>query len=526
MSTKGEAEPQDREVESMWVGHDGATLLEERIFWSPVIARVRLSSVSSSVESGPTTRGTKYMALLEFSFSVLEYLKGSGPSNIVAVWDAAPLFDTRQEALDALSAIVAARDTQWDDREAIVFLKDSQTYLASTQQAGRYYLSAQAGHPPFRGDDRYSIASQYDKLWLPAESIGGASSYLLDVPSATGTASTIMLADLKVRIAAVAAKLNAGDGSEEYRECVWRSYFAERRERNHIAKYPSRGSKGANDPPPRHDFDSGLAAGSALYEDDHGLGLSVENRVDFWVDGGDADLFGVRFGDPVPHDSTGDGVNDGINFTRHVESARPLPGGTYKFHLNILGPSFKRCDGFTTRYEWTVTVTAPAGVLHEAFFDPVTVGAAVSADGSNGVLSPASFDNGGVSTTLESLGWESGTVKLKLDPHDGLEGQVLDFIEMDGTVSLSLEVADATVDSANKTLSWSVATQPWESGDQLMLRLYDGSAVSCSGQGPRQMQPAPLVNLGQLRLQEFGGSVGSAASRHACRLRRQRVSPN
>ena len=30
-----------------------------------------------------------------------------------------------------------------------------------------------------------------------------------------------------------------------------------------------------------------------------------------------------------------------------------------------------------------------------------------------------------------------------------------------GTVSLSLDVADATVDGASGTLSWSVASQPW-----------------------------------------------------------------
>ena len=55
-------------------------------------------------------------------------------------------------------------------------------------------------------------------------------------------------------------------------------------------------------------------------------------------------------------------------------------------------------------------------------------------------------------------------MKLKVDPHDGLVGQVVDIIELDGTVSLSLDVLDATVDAANRTLSWSVASQPWEDG--------------------------------------------------------------
>ena len=94
--------------------YTGPSSLEERIFYSPVIARVRLDSTTSTVEYGITYQGAGYLALLEFNFSVQEYLKGSGGSNIVAVWAAAPFFDTRQEAENALPAIVASRDTQWD----------------------------------------------------------------------------------------------------------------------------------------------------------------------------------------------------------------------------------------------------------------------------------------------------------------------------------------------------------------------------------------------------------------------------
>ena len=172
------------------IAYDGPTSLEERILASPVIARVRLDSATSTTESGTIFDGsTKYMVLWEFSFSVLEYLKGSGPDGIVAVWDAFPIFASRQEAEDALSAIVAARDTQWDDREAIVFLHRSRIYLASTQQAGRFYLS---GELDFGGvlDDYYSIASRYNRLWLPAAAAVGAPSqpggdqqrFLMDLP--------------------------------------------------------------------------------------------------------------------------------------------------------------------------------------------------------------------------------------------------------------------------------------------------------------------------------------------------------
>ena len=216
------------------VGYDGPTSLEERIFASPVIARVRLDSATSTVELGTTYQGTKYIALLEFSFSVQEYLKGRGADDIVAVWAAAPFFDTQQEAEDALPAIAAARDAQWDAHESIVFLQeDSRGFLSSTQQADRYYLAWGGSKMMYADqDDVYSIASRHNKLWLPASAAVGATSqgtgdqqrFLTDVPPATGAAPTITLEEIKTRIGAITAKLDAGDGSEEYRECVQLTY--------------------------------------------------------------------------------------------------------------------------------------------------------------------------------------------------------------------------------------------------------------------------------------------------------------
>ena len=99
------------------------------------------------------------------------------------------------------------------------------------------------------------------------------------------------------------------------------------------------------------------------------------------------------------------------------------------------------------------------------------------ANSANGVLKPAEFtDANGAAATIERIAWEagtgeSGTVQLKLSPHNGIAGHTVDFIALDGSVPLSLKVADATVDSANDTLSWTVASQPWNDGDKLMLRI-------------------------------------------------------
>ena len=365
--------------------YDGPTSLEERIFASPVIARVRLDSTASTTVESPTIYdgSTKYIALLEFSFSVEEYLKGSGADDIVAVW-AGPLFDTQQEAEDALPAIAAARDAQWDNREAIVFLRHSATYLTSTQQAARFFLSGEIlfGNLP---DDYYSLASLHNKLWLPAAaSVNGASQptgdqqrFLMDVPSAEGTAPTITLGEIKTRIAAVEAKLAASDGSEEYMECVRESYYLERRNRHLRETRPDKVYTGSNiSPPHAHQFNSGLAGGTAVYKLSEGANITPGVPFQVWLECENASLFSAA----------------SPSQDYRVTTTRPLPAGTFEFHFNHRGPYYSLCDGYTIRYEWTVTVTATDGVLHEAFFDPVTIGNAVAADATNGTLKPATFN--------------------------------------------------------------------------------------------------------------------------------------
>ena len=89
------------------------------------------------------------------------------------------------------------------------------------------------------------------------------------------------------------------------------------------------------------------------------------------------------------------------------------------------------------------------------------------------MLKPTSFTVGGTATELTSLEWSSNQVVLTLGTHVSLSGHVLDFIALDGRVSLSLFTDSATVDSAAGTLTWPVETQPWQTGDRLMLRIRE-----------------------------------------------------
>ena len=460
------------------VGFDGPNSLEERIFDSHVIARVRLDSVLSATEYGPTYLGMKHGPTLEFNLVVLDYLKGSGPSKITAVWASGSICDTQQGAKTVYPLIAAERDDRWDDHEAIIFLKHSQTYLPSTQHAERFYLSSESyggwGNPSgIYADDYYSITSRGNKLWLPAEAPLGIRSqpggdqqrFLMDSPPATGPARTITLGEMKARIAAVTAKLDAGDGSEEYRECVIESYRLERRDRYRRQTDPRSSFKSNLSPPQVHRFDSGLTHGSVVYQLAEGSDITPSVPIQVWLNRGDAGLF---VADTPTHDY-------------RVSTARPLPDGKYSFYFNHRGPYYGQCDGWAIRYEWTVTVHAQSGTLHEAFFDPVTVGNSVSADGTYGALRPETFTGThGATATIHRIAWEfgtggSGVVNVTLTPHDAIEGQTLDFIALDASVALSLNVGDATVDAANGTLGWTLASQPWRGGDKLMLRIREAS---------------------------------------------------
>ena len=448
----------------------GPTSLEERMLLSDVVASVRLISAR-----GRAVGGT---AVLEFRFRVLEYLKGSGGSEIVALAVHGDIY-AEADARAIASDIAAARDTRWDGREAIVFLKDYERGGSS-----RYLIGY---HSVF--DDGYTVASQHEKNWLPeaatttssvSRSTGATEKrFLLDAPSDAGgagsrsarqaeVAPTITLSAIKTRMAELEREIAAGDGTEEYRECVNLKYSWLRGLRWEAAKGQLVAQASA------YDLGSGLAAGSLVYEDVKG-GILPDKPGTYWLEGGDAGLFTVETTtEPLPvAPATSD---DRTTTSLRISTARPLPAGDYTFVSDgIWGgwicreerPNEERTFARHTR---TVHVTSPPDTLDEAFFDPVAIGAAVVADGINGVLEPAAFSLNGATTTMESLNWESGTVTMTLDPAASLAGYAIDFIALDGSVALTLSFDDAR-QRGGGVLTWGVAEQPWEDGDLLMLRI-------------------------------------------------------
>ena len=114
----------------------GEVSLEERILRADVIARASFRSVAPSTRQYDTDLITfvsdKHITAVDITFDIKESLKGdAGLSAVVEVFARAPLdetenslYDTEAESLTAIRKWIAnGRDTRWDSRDAILFLK-------------------------------------------------------------------------------------------------------------------------------------------------------------------------------------------------------------------------------------------------------------------------------------------------------------------------------------------------------------------------------------------------------------------
>ena len=276
------------------------------------------------------------------------------------------------------------------------------------------------------------------------------------------------ISTLKALIAQLQAEMDAGDGTEDYHNCVlekyrWKRSIQQRKE--YLEAQPDREFARQFD----RQIASGLPAGTEVYTGGDYLILSEANRLnkpegtDDWVvkTGQDADLFAKGW--PL-----------------NAVTARPLPSGTYRFYWAEQGYIDTICDAMPedhrTRNEVVITVTAPAGTLHEAFFDPVALGTAVVADDYRGQLSPATYSVDSSETTLRRIGWDGDRAWVEFSSAPSPAGHHVDFIELDGSVGLRLDFDDATAlstDAGGQALVWGVCDQPWAAGDLLMLRISD-----------------------------------------------------
>ena len=452
----GEAEEEViRELPPLPYGAHGRASLDEMVASSPLIVRATLDSVRTV---GVETTFSNYLPALEYTLNVTEYLKGSGDATLKAVaiggWVG---HKTEAIARAKISALLKLRDKRWDDRQAIVFLRRhpggagyivnnaqtwwlgaagalgrTQTFTVASAEA-RAWLPDAAATPPGPGPGR-SVQEQRFLLEDPGPPSGASAR---STAGATTTPS-ITLRSLKTKIADMESAISASSDPEAYRECLATDLATKRL---NALKEPIHKERPAS-------IGSGQPAGTKVWtvywaeEMVRQYGTTPPSGDNFgegktwWFEGPDAAVLGLQSAYPGK-----------------VVTGRPLPAGEYRAFMRTRGSEGVVCDApalVMESWEHVITVTAPEGTLAEAFYDPVADGGATTA-----------------TTTVGTIRYETNTVKATLTPT--VTNHILDFIALDGSVALSLDVVDAT--TTDGVLGWTVTPAPWSAGDKLMLRI-------------------------------------------------------
>ena len=449
---------------------------------SDVIARVKMASVKA--DSAPVNYGrSRYYGYFEFQFKVEEYLKGTGSSEIKVL---TPLYlgavgQSKEQMLQEATRYLSRRDTTWDKLEGIVFLRQppelSVQGRASSAASGIRMLEFTGSLPNSVDIHKYAITNDHNRAWLPSANAATGSSgsgekrYYTQAPqqnagstgSASSSASTITLSELKKRIKANADLLAENSGVAGYADCV--------KDRYRFDAFIRQGNYDRTPSASAISFPSGQAAGYKVHSvPDDGL----HYYSNWWLTGQDSDIFVYRLReDPDKDPSTG--------FVWDFVATRPVPEGVYQVFYHNQPSVWVPCNynpvKLQNRKGVFLNVTAPTSIIQEAFFDPVAIGAGFGADASNGVLKTAPFKRVGSSAMMISaIGWEAQKVKVRLSPHATLADRHIDFLALDASIALRLDFDDATVTAeagGSKALAWRVCKQPWTAGDLLMLRISE-----------------------------------------------------
>ena len=462
-----------------------APSIEEQIFRSTTIVRATLQSATAAVETRPGDPGVAptYLAVQELRFTVHEYLKGSGPTDLLVVVRGRHANPVEAEAREYADHEVRVRVTTWDDRQAVLFLEaPSRPYTPaggggeaagssdSTAPAILAFTRSNHGQPPWA----YSVDT-LRPAWLPAENMPAEG----EAPTAFITDGTqapppaITLADLRARIAALAAELKAGEGVEGFRDCVLGRIGLERSHRaDPWTPYQETGA-----------LTSGAAAGTEGSQATDGFSGS---QVQPLLAGAartrrcSARPSWTPTVSPAADTRTSFAARGrcppvSIEFCTDGSITRTSPATSCVTTPTMISPSrSRRRRGRCTRRSsirrrwaaaWSGGTRPRACWRRRRWASPAARRA------------PRAERGQWKSATLRRLTWDAGQLRLDV-AGTTLAGQQLELIRLDGTVGLTLrgDAATRTATAGGHELRWPVCSQPWQPGERLMLRISPAPA--------------------------------------------------
>ena len=434
-----------------------------------------------------------YFPAIAFELKVLEWLKGGSGSN--KIWALATMDEddtvssTTQEALNKAAYYWERRDKRWDSREAIVFLLDvteAEAEIAQFPDRHYFFLGTFMSHPPV---EAYSVSGYGG--WYPASSnTSGAS-------GASGSSAQQFLLTDPVHSGGLsgASDIDSTMDLSEFRRLA--ALSETELDNRHLDRAKSNMTEWitvqnltaiATDDSVTLNWDQ---PGQAIEFVSGYRILRKSQRESTFVQLGDVDAVGVNrdcYMCPSSYEDRKD-IATGVQYTYIVRALTEDPNNGTDARVNVTISSEILATATQTATVTPTTTLTPEpladGVIHEAFFDPAPLGVGVGANSASdgvGALKPAEFKHSGATVAIEQIEWSPNTnkVALKLSNQSAkLAGHHIDFIELDASVSLRLDIDDAETTSTGygQTLSWEVCRQPWHPGDQLMLRIAKSAST-------------------------------------------------
>ena len=199
--------------------------LDHLIFLSDTIILVRPPSITAKAITVPSDPGVAptYRPTIEFEFQTINYLKGTGSASVAVDAPGKHTYLTEAEALKDANGRLESRNTTWDDRDAVIFLRADETSASGLSKDVQHYYFASP--EPF--DRPYSIDSS-NKVWMPAanpvsgQTAGSERTFLADPNPIAGVTklTNMSLSDLRSRIEAINEVLRKGKDTPGLEKCL------------------------------------------------------------------------------------------------------------------------------------------------------------------------------------------------------------------------------------------------------------------------------------------------------------------
>ena len=304
--------------------------LDQMISRSDAIVRATLRSATAATEAV----GGGHRPVQKLRFTVHEYVKGSGPNEILVVVRPRDTYSTKGVARSEADRLLSERNTTWDDRQALLLLirptRDWYSDWYRMPDRGWFDkardLVGGSGTFVFPRSGNY-VQSVWEysidtlsRVWLPSNSTDApadtaAMEFITD--GAKTPHPVISLADFRSQKGDLEAMLKAGEGIEGYASCIALKLANEQR-RLADPDWPL--------PTDEKTLDSGMTSGTDIFRERRGRDPDATDYHNYWLSGADMDLFrAVR----VDDDS-----NPKNGYEHTLETARPLPTGVYNVRHN------------------------------------------------------------------------------------------------------------------------------------------------------------------------------------------------